>query len=52
MEYGAGLAAAHRTVFPNGWPPQGAGTDWVYGPYRWIHWAKVGFEKWWLWRWF
>ncbi len=21
-------------------------------PSRLWHWAKVGFEKWWLWRWF
>lgn len=53
MSYGAGRAAAHRTIFPTGLPNEGGQpVDWVYGPSRAINAAKVAFEKWWLWRWF
>lgn len=52
MEYGAGLGAMLRTRYPSGFPPKGQPLGRVYGPSPLIHWAKIGFEKWWLWRWF
>jgi hypothetical protein len=49
---GAGRAAANRTTYPRGWPPFGAGEARSWGPSRSIYWAKIAFEKWWLWRYF
>jgi len=52
VAYGAGRAAANRTIYPTGWPPYGAGTSKVWGPSRLVYGAKIAFEKWWLWRYF
>jgi hypothetical protein len=42
----------NRTTYPNGWPPFGSGSSRSWGPSPLIYWAKIGFEKWWLWRYF
>ncbi len=41
-----------RTRYPKGFPPYGSGVGRIFGPNMPIHWAKLAFEKWWLWRWF
>jgi hypothetical protein len=48
----AGRAAANRTTYPTGWPPFGVTEPRTWGPSKMIYWAKIGFEKWWLWRYF
>jgi hypothetical protein len=52
LSFGAGRAAANRTTYPNGWPPFGVGSSRSWGPSPAIYWAKIAFEKWWLWRYF
>jgi hypothetical protein len=52
LAFGAGRAAANRTIYPTGWPPFGVTEARTLGPSRLIYWAKIGFEKWWLWRYF
>jgi len=52
LAFGAGRAAANRTTYPTGWPPFGVTDPRTIGPSKLIYWAKIGFEKWWLWRYF
>jgi sulfide:quinone oxidoreductase len=52
LAFEPGKAAANRIIYPQGWPPYGPSYPRIWGPSRMIYWAKVGFEKWWLWRYF
>jgi hypothetical protein len=42
----------NRTIYPQGWPSFAPSYARTWGPSPFIYWAKVLFEKWWLWRYF